>query len=63
MSEKAEYIARLETRHQRIPGFGEAHGPTEWAKRLGLSRTSLWRYLKKGLTIEEIAQIRNIAYK
>ena len=61
--EKTQYMTRVTSHHQLIPGFSEKYGPSEWARRLGLSRTSLWRYLKKGLTIEEIAEVRGIKYK
>lgn len=54
---------RIEARNRKHEGFGEQHSGAEWAKLLNLPRNSLWRYLKKGLTVEEIARIRNIAYK
>lgn len=72
MTEKElnEYKARLAarwnngeyTRGLKYPGFGEEHTGAEWARLLNLPRNSLWRYLKKGLTIEEVAEIRGITY-
>lgn len=60
--EKTEYRARLESRYRKLEGFGEAHTASEWGKLLGLPRNTLWRYLKGGLTIEEAAKLRGIAY-
>lgn len=52
-------IARWKT----FKGFGEEHTNAEWARRLGLPRNTLWKYLQKGMTIEEIAELRKITYK
>lgn len=49
---------RIEARHRTYDGFGEKHTAAQWAKLLGLPRTSLWRYLKNGLSIEDVARIR-----
>lgn len=49
-------------RGQKYPGFGEEHTNAEWARRLGIPRNSLWRYLQRGLTIELIAKYRGIKY-
>lgn len=54
--------AHVEARHRTYEGFGEEHTAAQWAKLLSLPRNSLWRYLKKGLTIEEVARIRRINY-
>ena len=43
-------------------GFGEKHTVAQWVKLLNLPRTSLWRYLNDGLTIEEVARIRKVKY-
>lgn len=60
MTEKEleKMASRIEARHRTYEGFGEKHTAAQWAKLLGLPRTSLWRYLNKGLTIEEVARIR-----
>ena len=64
--EKMEmYKARVRARHlQRdaIEAFGETHSLSQWAKLLGLPKTSLWRYLQRGLTIEEACVLRDIRY-
>lgn len=50
---------RIEARHRVYEGFGEKHTNAQWAKMLGLPRNTLWKYLQRGLTIEEVARIRN----
>ena len=42
--------------------FGEVHSLNQWAKLLGVSKTSLWRYIQKGLTIEEVCELRGVEY-
>ena len=54
---------RLIRRHQKFEGFGEKHTGAKWAKLLGIPRNTLWRYLfQRGLTIEEVAELRGIEY-
>ena len=53
---------RLEARWRKYPGFGEEHTNAEWAKLFGLPRNTFRRYLTKGLTVEQIAQLRGIKY-
>lgn len=55
--------SRVIARNAKYEGFGEKHTAAEWARLFVTPRTSMWRYLKRGLTIEEIAQIRGIKYK
>lgn len=43
--------------------FGEVRSLSQWAKRLGISKTSLCRYIHKGLTIEEACELRGIEYE
>lgn len=64
MTEKEleKMAAHIEARARTYEGFGENHTAAQWAKRLGLPRNSLWRYLKKGLTIEEVVRVRRINY-
>jgi hypothetical protein len=50
-------------RHQLFEGFGEKHTRAEWTRLLGLPRTTLWRYLAQGMSVEEVATLRNIEYK
>ncbi|MBR5865714.1 MAG: hypothetical protein IKY89_05525 [Alistipes sp.] len=60
-----EYKARIRARHlQRdaIEAFGEKHSLSKWAQLLGLPKTSLWRYLQRGLTVEEVCALRDIPY-
>lgn len=54
--------AHIEARHRIYPGFGEEHIAAQWAKLLELPRNTVWRYLQKGLTVEEISRIRGIKY-
>ena len=55
---------RMVHRHQKFEGFGEEHTGAEWAKLLGIPRNTLWRYLfRRGLTIEEVAELRGIEYR
>lgn len=49
-------------RWQKYPGFGEEHTNAEWARRLKLPRNTFWRYRKRGLTIEQIVELRGIKY-
>lgn len=59
------YKARVRARQQQkeaVEGFGEKHSITQWSKRLGVPKTSLWKYLRKGLTIEEVCELRGIEY-
>lgn len=64
MTEKEleKMAAHVEARHRTYAGFGEEHTAAQWAKLLGLPRTTLWRYLHACLTIEEVARIRHINY-
>lgn len=57
-AEKARYIKRLKALHQKQ----EEKSVREWARILGLPHVSVWRYIQKGLTIEEIAEIRGVKY-
>lgn len=54
--------SRLEARWRKFQGFGEEHTNAEWAKILNLSRTTLWRYFQRGLTVEEVVKLRGIKY-
>lgn len=56
-------MSRLENRHKQFEGFGETHTNAEWAKKFGLARNVMWRYLfQHGLTVEEVARLRGIKY-
>lgn len=55
-------MSRLEARWRRYEGFGEAHSCPRWAQLLGLPRNTLWRYLQRGLTIEQVVELRGIKY-
>lgn len=50
------------SRWQKHPGFGEEHTNAEWARRLNLPRNTFWRYRKRGLTLEQIVELRGIKY-
>ena len=55
---------RMERVHQVFEGFDEKHTCAEWAKRLNLSRTTMWRYLfERDLIIKQIAKLRGIEYQ
>ena len=57
-----EGTERLEARWRKHQGFGEEHTGAEWAKLLGLPRNTLWRYLQRGLTVEQTARLRGVKY-
>jgi hypothetical protein len=64
-NEKQKYMDRVKMYHggqRKIEGFGEAHHFREWARLLSIPHGSLHRYLQKGLTIEEVAEVRGIQY-
>jgi Fic family protein len=61
--EKAEYLARLESRYRTYEGFGEHHTLAEWVKLLNLPKSTMCRYLKAELTIEDICRMRQIEYR
>ena len=60
--ETQKYKEHLAARHRKYHGFGEVHACAEWVRKFGLNRTVVWRYLQRGLTIEEIAGLRGIDY-
>ena len=45
-----------------IEAFGEKRRPVEWSSLLGLTRHTFWRYIEKGMTIEQIVEYRSIEY-
>lgn len=53
---------RIEARWRKYPGFGEEHTNAEWARLLGLNRTTTMRYFQRGITVEEIVKLRGIKY-
>lgn len=55
-------LTRLEARWRKYKGFGEEKTNAEWARALGLARHVLWRYLQRGLTVEQVADLRGITY-
>lgn len=54
--------SRLEARWRKYEGFGLMKTNADWAKELGLARNVLWRYLQRGLTIEQVVELRGIDY-
>lgn len=61
--EKAKYRDNVRRRNgYKHEGFGESHSITRWADLLGVPRNTMWRYLNAGLTVEEVAEIREITY-
>ena len=46
--------------YKTYEGFGRQHTAGQWAEILNLPRNTLWRYLKKGMSIEEVCQKRGI---
>lgn len=58
--ELEKYKARVRNWGAKYEGFGENLTLAGWARIFGLPRTTIWRYLKRGLTIEEIAYIRGV---
>ena len=57
-----DYENRVRALGRTFPGFGEEHTNAEWARRLGLPRNTVWRYLQRGFTVEQIAENRGIKY-
>lgn len=53
---------RLEARWRKYAGFGVEKTNAEWARELGLARHVLWRYLQRGLTVEQVVELRGIKY-
>lgn len=51
---------RPRNRFKMYQGFGRKATAAEWARMLGLPRNTVWRYLQKGFTPEEIAAYRHI---
>jgi len=39
---------------------GKTKTHSEWSKELNINRTFLWRYIKKGFSLEEIIKLKNI---
>lgn len=55
-------MSRLEARWKKYEGFGQERTNADWARELGLARHVLWRYLQRGLTIEQVVKLRGIEY-
>lgn len=55
-------LSRLEARWKKYDGFGAKRTNADWARELGLARHVLWRYLQRGLTIEQVVELRGIDY-
>lgn len=47
---------------QLYEGFGELHSASMWAQLLLVARNTLWRSLKRGVSIEEFARERGLEY-
>lgn len=58
----SENMSRLAARWRKYEGFGSERTNAEWARELGLARHVLWRYLQRGLTIEQVVELRGIEY-
>lgn len=54
-------MARVPNRNRTYSGFGRDLSAAEWARCLGLPRNSVWKYLQRGHTPEEIAEARGVA--
>lgn len=55
-----QYKERVRKWGTKYEGFGENLTLSEWARIFGLQRATIWRYLQRGLTIEEIADLRGV---
>lgn len=55
-------MSRLEARWRKYEGFGQERSNADWARELGLARHVLWRYLQRGLSIEQVVKLRGIDY-
>lgn len=57
MDEKT--LERIGSRWKRYPGFGLNLSASEWARLTGIPRTTVWRNLQHGLSIEQIVRVRD----
>lgn len=60
ISEKT--LKKLEHWHKKYEGFGEEKTSSEWARKSGLHKNTMQRYLQKGITVEQIYTMRGIKY-
>lgn len=56
-------MSRLEKRHAIFEGFGLTLSAVRWAETLGVPLKSMWRYFDRGLTVEQICELRGIRPK
>lgn len=61
--EHEKMVARVTARNRTYTGFGRSASAAEWARLLDLPRNTVWKYLQKGLTPEEIATARGVSTK
>lgn len=47
-------------KEKKYPGFGVEKSVTGWSTFLGLSYSTVWRYLNEGMTPEEIASMKEL---
>lgn len=55
--------AKLEARRRTYEGFGDRRSAAVWARTAGIPYTSFCRYLRAGMTVEEIFALRGATYK
>ena len=60
---KTDLIERVRARNNMIEGFGELRHAADWARIVGVHRSTFGRYLQQGLTVEEIFAARKVVYR
>lgn len=58
----AGYIQRAEARSRKYEGFGDCRSAASWARTAGVPLSSFHRYLKAGMTVEQIFELRGATY-
>lgn len=61
MTEKQ--LSKLKERRRTYEGFGDQRSAAVWARTAGIPYTSFCRYLRAGMTVEEIFTLRGATYK
>ena len=60
---KEKIIERIKAKNTMVEGFGELRSAAEWARIVGVHRSTFSRYLQQGLTVEDVFRARGIMYR
>lgn len=60
---KGTHAERVEARNRKYDGFGDSRSAASWARTAGVPLTSFHRYLKEGMTVEQIFELRGATYE